>query len=277
LITVAIVTAALAGVLIGVAAARGAGPPPANVALRTARTADGTMVVTGRGMTVYIYLSDATNPPATTCTGDCANDWPPVILATPAPAVRGVDPAHVGVLVRPDRTRQLTLDGYPLYRFAGDRRPGDMRGESVGNKWYAVAPDATFLPLPAVTFTPLGGPAAPALRTLSTAAGQVVADGNGQTVYAYKDDTPTHSACTAEWCVEDWPPVLVQDTPTAAAGITGTLGVLRRPDRTLQLTLDGHPLYLFSGDLRPGDLRGQGIGGDWYALTPAGAQRTLPE
>jgi predicted lipoprotein with Yx(FWY)xxD motif len=243
------------------------------VALRTVGGPAGRMVVTGSGQTVYVYLPDPTDPPATTCIGDCANDWPPVLLTTPLPVLDGVNRALVGVVERPDGRRQLTLAGYPLYRFAGDHRRGDVRGESVGDTWFAVDPGGGLLALPPATFTPAGGQSDQPLEVLSIRGHKIVAASNGQSVYAYKDDTPTRSACTAAWCVQDWPPLTVRSSPKPVPGITATLGVLRRPDGTLQLTLAGHPLYRFSGDEVPGDLRGQGIGDDWNPLQPDG---TLP-
>jgi predicted lipoprotein with Yx(FWY)xxD motif len=230
------------------------------------------MVVTGSGMTVYIYLPDPTNPPQSACTGDCANDWPPVLLSTTTPNVDGIGRARVGVLTRSDGSRQLTLNGYPLYRYAADRRPGDTRGESVGNTWFAIDPSGNLLALTPATFGQPRRVEAQPLQVIATPAGGVVSDSNGQTVYIYKDDTPTSTACTAAWCVQDWPPLLVYGPPAAVGGISAQLGVLRRPDGTLQLTAAGHPLYRFSGDQRPGDVRGEGIGGDWFAVAPDGSK-----
>ena len=229
------------------------------------------MVVAGSDMTVYIYLPDRTNPPQSACTGDCANDWPPVLLSTKTPNVDGIGRARVGVLSRSDGSRQLTLNGYPLYRYAADRRPGDTRGESVGDTWFAVDPAGNFVALAPASFGQPRKVPQP-LQVIVTPAGPVVADSNGQTVYTYKDDTPTSTACTAAWCVQDWPPLLINQPPTTVGGIGAQLGVLRRPDGTLQLTAGGHPLYRFSGDQRPGELGGEGVGGDWFAVAPDGSK-----
>jgi predicted lipoprotein with Yx(FWY)xxD motif len=246
----------------------------ADLVLRAVNTSAGRMVVTGGGLTVYIYLPDQTHPSVTTCTGDCANDWPPILENGPKPAVAGISKARIGTVGRPDGRRQLTLNGYPLYRFAADRLPGDIRGEAVGDTWFAVDPEGNFLSLPPAGFKPASSPVQGPVAVLATAAGQVVTDGHGQTLYVYKDDTATTSACTPAWCVQDWPPLSVARVPGAIAGIRAPLGVLDRPDGTIQLTLAGHPLYTFSGDERPGDLRGLGIGGDWYPISPAGAEVT---
>jgi predicted lipoprotein with Yx(FWY)xxD motif len=54
------------------------------------------------------------------------------------------------------------------------------------------------------------------------------------------------------------------------AAITGRVAVIDGAGGTRQVTLGGHPLYTFAGDLRPGDTRGEGIGSDWYLVSPAG-------
>jgi Secreted repeat of unknown function len=46
-------------------------------------------------------------------------------------------------------------------------------------------------------------------------------------------------------------------------------------DGTQQVTYNGHPLYLFAEDHKPGDLTGQGVtafGARWYVLSAAGNQ-----
>jgi len=53
-------------------------------------------------------------------------------------------------------------------------------------------------------------------------------------------------------------------------GITGMVGTITGIDGEPQLTLNGWPLYYFAGDAAPGDTNGQGVGGVWWVLTPAG-------
>jgi predicted lipoprotein with Yx(FWY)xxD motif len=63
---------------------------------------------------------------------------------------------------------------------------------------------------------------------------------------------------------------------TAGKGLTaGKVGTSHRPDGRTQITYNGHPLYTYSGDHKPGDTNGQGLtafGGGWFALSPAGDQ-----
>ena len=101
--------------------------------------------------------------------------------------------------------------------------------------------------------------------------GPVVANSRGQVLYDYADDTPTPApACQAQWCLVDWPPLLAQGTATAVAAVTASITVIDGAGGVPQVTLRGHPLYTFAGDLHQGDTTGQGIGSDWYLVTPTG-------
>jgi hypothetical protein len=63
-----------------------------------------------------------------------------VLTADGAPKLTGIEPALVGITVRSDGTRQLTLAGWPLYRYTGDTAPGQTKGEGVAGSWHAVGP-----------------------------------------------------------------------------------------------------------------------------------------
>lgn len=114
-------------------------------------------------------------------------------------------------------------------------------------------------------------PASGALAVAETSLGQVVVDGEGMTAYMYDKDTQgtDTSACTGP-CLTQWPPILSESETPEADGVTGTLATIDTPDGEHQVTLDGWPLYTFAGDAAAGDVNGQGVGGIWWALTPAG-------
>ncbi len=44
-----------------------------------------------------------------------------------------------------DGSRQVTVNGRPLYLFAKDTKPGDLRGQGVGSVWYVLSPDGTMV------------------------------------------------------------------------------------------------------------------------------------
>jgi predicted lipoprotein with Yx(FWY)xxD motif len=99
-------------------------------------------VVTDRdGMTLYRFDKDTSNPPASTCEGQCAQTWPPVTTTATQIHLEGVDQNLVGTIARKDGSVQLTLGGWPLYRFAKDAAPGEVKGQGVNNVWYATTPE----------------------------------------------------------------------------------------------------------------------------------------
>lgn len=94
----------------------------------------------------------------------------------------------------------------------------------------------------------------------------------------FEADSPRLSMCYGA-CASVWPPVTTSSSPAVAGGNrTGVLGTLARAYGQVQLTYDGHPLYYYSGDAKPGDTSGEGLnhsGAQWYLLSPAG-QPVIP-
>jgi predicted lipoprotein with Yx(FWY)xxD motif len=105
--------------------------------------------------------------------------------------------------------------------------------------------------------------------------GNILVDSKGRTIYLFKKDSGTKSACSGA-CAVNWPPVRTSGTPTVGSGLTASkVGTTSRSDGKPQVTYNGHPLYLFTGDHSPGDANGQGLtafGGGWFALSSAGNQ-----
>jgi predicted lipoprotein with Yx(FWY)xxD motif len=110
------------------------------------------------------------------------------------------------------------------------------------------------------------------LKSVTTPAGsKVLTTAQGFTVYMFAIDTPTKSNCDAT-CLSFWP--ALTGTPSGA-GLTGTFGTIKGTGGITQATYDGHPLYLFVKDTKPGQISGNGVntsGGLWYALTPSGTK-----
>jgi predicted lipoprotein with Yx(FWY)xxD motif len=108
----------------------------------------------------------------------------------------------------------------------------------------------------------------------STSAGHVLVDPKGMTLYAFAADTKGHSNCTGS-CLGYWPAVPGKDAKTGAtAKVTAHLGTIKRSDGTSQLTVNGYPMYTYSGDSKPGQDNGQGTnlsGGLWWVVSPNGA------
>jgi predicted lipoprotein with Yx(FWY)xxD motif len=109
----------------------------------------------------------------------------------------------------------------------------------------------------------------------STGLGDVLVDRQGRTLYLFERDSGTMSACT-DACAVNWPPLSVPGTPLVGSGAKPSdVGTTARPDGINQLTYNGHPLYTFVNDTKPGDTKGEGInafGGSWFAVSAAGAK-----
>ena len=101
----------------------------------------GTVVVDATGFTLYRFDKDKPKPSKSTCVAACADKWPPVLAdSVDAVTLDGVDRAAVGTVKRPDGEVQLTIGGWPVYRYTGDKAAGDTTGQGVGKTWFAVTP-----------------------------------------------------------------------------------------------------------------------------------------
>ncbi|MFF4802750.1 hypothetical protein ACFY1U_30790 [Streptomyces sp. NPDC001351] len=164
---------------------------------------------------------------------------------------------------------------------------GSMNGDASGTSAAGVAPvtsaPATSAPAASApaTSAPAGGAASASGQTASTTTvrveavkggGGVVTDGTGATLYRYDKDRPNPSRWTcAGACVKTWIPVIVSGAVQTVGVDKSLLGTVHRDGRK-QLTLGGWPLYRYAGDTGAGQLNGQGKGGQWYAVTPAGGK-----
>ena len=104
--------------------------------------------------------------------------------------------------------------------------------------------------------------------------GQILTDADGNTVYLFEKDEDGTSNCSGE-CATEWPPVTTSGSAKAGDGADQSLiSTTKRDDGSMQVTYDGHPLYLYAGDTNPGDTTGNGLelyGAEWYAITPDGS------
>lgn len=100
------------------------------------------VMANGAGLTLYRFDNDTATPPASNCFDACAEAWPPVVVR--AGGKIHIDPDLdqnlVGFIPRGEGTFQVTLAGWPLYRFAQDSAPGQARGQGVGDTWFGVTP-----------------------------------------------------------------------------------------------------------------------------------------
>ncbi|MFE2456790.1 SCO0930 family lipoprotein [Streptomyces sp. NPDC059402] len=253
----------------GAGQASASAPEPAGKLSVSANADFGELVTDGAGRTLYRFDADTAEPPKTTCENDCASTWPPV-AADDAIAGEGIDKDLLGEVTRPDGTKQLTIGGWPAYRYAKDTAPGDVKGQGVGKKWYALAADGK---------KAKAEPAAGLSTRNDPKLGEIVVDKNGMTVYRFMKDEAWPkpvSACTGA-CLEKWPVVApVEANDTKGVEKKGLMS-FTRPDGAAQQTIDCWPIYTFAGDKKAGDTNGQGVGGTWYAVKPDGKPVGAPK
>ncbi|WP_229927265.1 SCO0930 family lipoprotein [Kitasatospora indigofera] len=249
----------------------------------------GPVLTDGQGFTLYRFDKDTSKPPASNCSGACATTWPPAVNdATTSPGT-GIDQAKLGEVARADGTRQLTVGGWPAYRYAQDTAPGDTKGQGVGGTWFALAPDGTKAKAAGADASASAAPTAPAPAgtmpqpsqqpqvkvqisvVMNPQLGQIMVDGHGRTLYHFGKDTawPMRSNCEGQ-CLKTWPPAPPVDADKVKGVDPKLIGKLQRPDGTWQLSINCLPAYLYSGDQGYGDALGNGIDNQWSAINPQG-------
>jgi predicted lipoprotein with Yx(FWY)xxD motif len=110
----------------------------------TARSTDlGKVLAGGQDKTLYLFEKDKS--PKSTCSGGCAQAWPPMVVkGKPVAGSGGVKKGLLGTSKRKDGKTQVTYKGRPLYYFQGDQKSSQTNGQGLdqfGAKWYALAPD----------------------------------------------------------------------------------------------------------------------------------------
>ena len=212
-----------------------------------------TILTDAKGMTLYYFTPDTTAK--TACAGACTTNWPPALFTGTGQPTASAQLTGTLATLQVASGNQVTYNGHLLYTFIGDKAAGDTNGQAKGGVWFVATPDLT----------------SPILKTASATvdgkAATILTDEKGMTLYYYKPDTATTSACTGG-CLQNWPALLMTGTgqPTPEGLSKGTLGVLSDAAGN-QVTYNGHPLYTFIADKAPGDLNGQNKGGVWFVVT----------
>jgi predicted lipoprotein with Yx(FWY)xxD motif len=108
------------------------------------------------------------------------------------------------------------------------------------------------------------------VTTQAVPAGAILADVSGRTLYTYDADKNGKSACV-DACARSWSPLAAA---WLAAPPGGDWSIVTRNDGTRQWAFKGKPLYIFSGDQKPGDMNGDGAPGGWHTVMTE--QKFLP-
>jgi predicted lipoprotein with Yx(FWY)xxD motif len=96
----------------------------------------GDILTDDKGMTLYLFTNDTAN--TSNCYDQCATNWPPLLTEGDPAAGAGADESLLGTAQRTDGTVQVTYNGWPLYYWVKDLKPGDATGQDVGDVWYVL-------------------------------------------------------------------------------------------------------------------------------------------
>ncbi len=224
-------------------------------------TALGTILVDGKGMTLYAWKND--QPGVSTCAGKCLANWPPLLASGTLTAGTGLTASDFGTAQTTDGRTMITYNNQPLYYFIGDKNPGDTKGQGIGNVWFVVAPKSTG-----------GSGSQPSTQGVAVNVsqnaklGNILVDAKGMTLYMWKNDKMNVSTCAGK-CLTNWPPLLASSAVTPGTDLNASdFGTTQTTDGRTMVTYKGAPLYYFIGDKNAGDTNGQGIGNVWYVVAP---------
>ena len=239
------------------------GPKQNNATVMTSAHPElGTILTDASSRTLYLFTVDEREK--SNCFGGCALAWPPLLTVGDPTPNEGIAGERLASTTRDDGSEQVTYNGWPLYYYAPDRRPGDARGQNSGNVWYVVSTYGGPIQTNAVVKTSDH----PGLGTILTEA-------SGRTVYLFTVDDENKSNCSGG-CSLAWPPLLTVGGPAAEEGVTaGRLGSITREDGYTQVTYASRLLYYFAPDEKPGDTMGQGVGDVWFVISPGGEAVTM--
>lgn len=109
----------------------------------------------------------------------------------------------------------------------------------------------------------------PDIRVGNSSLGQVLTDKAGFTLYYFTPEQGSKLVCDSGSCLDTWPLVDVSGTPSAASAVSGRLTTISAPGGVTEVVYNGWPLHTYIMDTKPGDTKGQGIAGKWFAATPS--------
>ena len=132
----AVAVATVAALATGSASAR-----VSRTTLKLHKTDVGTILVNGRGFTLYAFTKDRRNRDNCAKISGCPGTWPVVSGARRPILGPGVKRSLVGTITLKDGAKQLTYGGHPLYTYVGDSGPGQtfyVNFPQFGGRWPAL-------------------------------------------------------------------------------------------------------------------------------------------
>ena len=113
----------------GAVSAAGHVPP----AIHVMKTESGKIFTDAKGMTLYTFDKDSEG--VSNCNGGCAEKWPPLMADADAKGKK-----EYSVITRADGSKQWAYEGFALYTWFKDKKPGDVTGDGVKGVWHTAKP-----------------------------------------------------------------------------------------------------------------------------------------
>ena len=220
----------------------------------------GDILVTTAGLSLYNFDPDARKPGGSVCNGTCADVWPPLIVKSEADLVgpSGFS-GKLTTVKRDDGSLQAAVNGWPLYGWVFDKKPGDLNGQAFNEVWWVLDPAGNV------------NRSAPTIRFRSNKLGAAATNTSmmvgptGGTLYMYEPDKKIGVSTCYDQCATAWPPLLVSSPSDLkflqSQGVNKSkVTTFRRADTNqLQVAYDGWPLYFYAGDSSAGSSNGAAI------------------
>ncbi len=100
----------------------------------------GPVLVNSKGHTIYLFMKDRSGK--SSCAGQCAQFWPPLVAHGKPTVGNGLKASLVRLTKRSDGKMQVTYNRHPLYTFSQDKRAGQTNGQgfsAFGARWFTVS------------------------------------------------------------------------------------------------------------------------------------------
>jgi predicted lipoprotein with Yx(FWY)xxD motif len=136
-----ILIAALAAATVAALATSMAGARVSRAKLQLHKTSVGTILVNGRGFTIYAFTKDGRNRDACAGISGCLSVWPVISGAAKPLLGPGVKSSLVGTITIKGGAKQVTYAGHPLYTYVADSGPGQtsyVNFLQFGGRWPAI-------------------------------------------------------------------------------------------------------------------------------------------
>ncbi|MEU8548935.1 SCO0930 family lipoprotein [Streptomyces roseoverticillatus] len=260
----------------------------------------GSVVTDDKGFTLYRFDDDVPKPSKSSCEGQCAQTWPPV-MADGVKAGTGIEQGAVGRVQRSDGMQQLTLGGWPVYRYSKDTAAGQTNGQGVQGKWNALAPDGKKAAKAGKDGegskgggrgeggkgggrgeggepkesdrSPSGKKDEEGLTVIVTPAiGSIIVNSRGRPLYLHSSGSPWNCE---KACRNLWRPARPVNRSRISGINISLIGEIKLPDGSFQLTIGGQPMFWYTDDREKGRAGGQGRDNCW-AVSPNGSSARPP-